>query len=102
MALVRTTPTRDAYLGLDDPTPEEWDAWHRAMLDERAAVLERASFERAVYDDPATSWSDTSFRQLFLFMYDASFYDRSARRYRTRELVEDRRAMFGRIDSVLL
>jgi hypothetical protein len=31
--VVRTT--RDAYVGLDDPTQEEWEAWHRAMLEER-------------------------------------------------------------------
>jgi hypothetical protein len=99
-ALVRAT--RDAYVGLDDPTPEEWDAWHRAMLEERASVLARAKIDLVAYDDPETAWSDTAFRQLFLFMYDASFYDRGARRYRTRELVERWTAMFGRVDSVLL
>jgi formylglycine-generating enzyme required for sulfatase activity len=94
--------TRDAYVGLDDPTPEEWAAWHRVMLDERAAVLAREGVDLAGYADPRTAWSDTAFRQLFLFMYDASFYDRDAGRYRTRELVERWTAMFGRVDSVLL
>ncbi len=100
MTSLRTT--RDAYVGLESPSEEEWSAWHRAMLEEREAALARAKFDPAVYDDPATAWSETSFRQLFLFLYDASFYDRKARRYRTRELVERWRARFGRVDSVLL
>jgi len=94
--------TRDAYVGLENPTWEQWHAWHRAMLDERAAVIARERIDLAAYADPRTAWSDTGLRQLFLFMYDTSFYDRDAGRYRTRELVERWRAMFGRIDSVLL
>ena len=73
------------------------------MLEERAArARARADSTVRVYEDPSTAWSDTTFRQLFLFMYDASFYDRDARRYRTAELVERWTTMFGRVDSVLL
>ncbi|WP_394830365.1 formylglycine-generating enzyme family protein [Pendulispora rubella] len=86
---LRTTP--DAYIGLDAPSTDAWNAWYRAMLREREAV--------DVAYDPATDWSDATFRQMFLFMYDASFYDRG---YRTRELVERWRRQFGRVDSVLL
>ena len=100
MSVLRATP--DAYLGLDNPTAEEWSAWHRAMLDERAVTLARAGLDAAGYRDPTTDWSDTAFRQLFLFMYDESFYDRELARYRTSELVDRWTAMFGRIDSVLL
>jgi iron(II)-dependent oxidoreductase len=99
-ALVRST--RDAYVGLDDPTWQEWSAWHQAMLEERASVLARSGLDPAGYDDADTAWSDTAFRQLFLFMYDASFYDRDAGRYRTAELVERWTTSFGRVDSVLL
>lgn len=98
--LVRST--RDAYLGPECPTAEEWEVWHRAMLEERAKVLAGARFDAAVYDDATTSWSDRSFRQYFLFMYDASFYDRAAKRYRTQELVDRWRTVFGRVDEVLL
>ena len=93
--------TEDAYLGLEDPTDEEWRAWHAAMLEERARALAEAGIA-GDYDDPATDWSDTSFRQLFVFMYDASFYDRARGRYRTRELLAEARGAFGRVDSVLL
>jgi len=99
-AVVRAT--RDAYVGLDDPTWDEWTAWHRAMLDERASVLARAGLDSAGYTDADTAWSDTALRQLFLFMYDASFYDHEAGRYRTSSLVERWTRMFGRVDSVLL
>lgn len=98
--LVRATA--DAYIGLDDPSLDDWTRWHRAMLDERAAVRERARIDGALYDDPDTAWSALSFRQFFLFMYDASFFDRGADRYLTRELVTRLRRLYGRIDSVLL
>jgi formylglycine-generating enzyme required for sulfatase activity len=94
--------TRDAYVGLDDPTWEEWQAWHRAMLAERESALARADVDLALYADAATEWSDTSFRQVFLFLYDTSFYDAAADRYRTPELVQEWTARFGRVDSVLL
>jgi formylglycine-generating enzyme required for sulfatase activity len=99
----RVRATRDAYVGLDGASSwEDWSAWHEALLEERAAVLDECNLDLAGYDDPQTAWSDTQYRQLFLFMYDTSFYDRDADRYRARELVEQRIAMFGRIDSVLL
>jgi iron(II)-dependent oxidoreductase len=94
--------TRDAYVGLENPTQAEWSGWHGAMLEARASIREEARIDLGLYDDPDTGWSDTSFRQLFLFMYDASFYDRDARRYRTAEQIDGWLQMFGRIDSVLL
>jgi hypothetical protein len=100
MTLIRSTP--DAYVGLDDPSAEAWSEWHRAMLDERAAVRARAKLDGALYDDATTAWSDLSFRQFFLFMYDASFFDRENHRYLTRDLVSRLRRLYGRIDSVLL
>jgi iron(II)-dependent oxidoreductase len=100
MTDVRATP--DAYVGLDDATPEQWARWHRAMLDERARVLRAARFDHAVYDDADAAWNDTVFRQLFLFMYDTSFFDREARRYRTAELVESWLTRFGRVDEAVL
>ncbi len=99
-AALRTTP--DAYVGLDAPTPAEWARWHDAMRAERDRVLADAKHDPAVYDDQSTAWSDTAFRQLFLFMYDTSFFDPDARRYRTAELLEGWTARFGRVDEVLL
>lgn len=99
-ALVQRTP--DAYVGLDDASADAWAAWHRAMLDERASVRTRAGLDGLLYDDPTTAWSDRSFRQFFLFMYDTSFYDREADRYLVRELIARLRRLYGRVDSVLL
>jgi hypothetical protein len=89
-----TTP--DAYIGLDNPSQSEWERWHRAMLEERASRNAEA------YADREASWSDATFRQVFLFMYDASFFDPDVGRYRTPELIERLTTMFGRVDSVLL
>ncbi|HEY8088633.1 MAG TPA: SUMF1/EgtB/PvdO family nonheme iron enzyme [Polyangiaceae bacterium] len=94
--------TADAYVGLDGATPERWTRWHEAMLAERERVLSTAGFDPSAYEDPATAWSDSTFRQLFLFLYDTSFYDPQARRYRTAEMVESWRARFGSVDEVLL
>jgi hypothetical protein len=99
-ALIRTT--QDAYVGLENPTWEQWHAWHHAMLDERAAVLARERVDVGAHDDGDTTWSDTGLRQVFLFMYDTSFYDRGSASYRTSELLDRWRTMFGRVDSVLL
>jgi hypothetical protein len=98
--LVRAT--RDAYVGLENPTWDQWHAWHRAMLAERADVIARERIDLGTYEDLDTAWSDTCLRQLFLFMYDTSFYDPDGGRYRTGELVDRWRTMFGRVDSVLL
>jgi hypothetical protein len=83
--------TKDAYLGLEAPSTGEWAEWHRALLEERRRFRD--------YADPSTDWSDATFRQFFLFMYDASFFDGE---YRTAALIEEWRARFGRVDSVLL
>lgn len=99
-ALVRATA--DAYVGIDDATPEAWREWHRAMRAERAEVHARANLDGALYADPSTAWSDLTFRQFFLFMYDASFFDREGDRYLTTELVARLRRLYGRVDSVLL
>jgi formylglycine-generating enzyme required for sulfatase activity len=99
---IRVQGTADAYFGLDDPTQDEWEAWHRAMLEERASVVAAARIDRRAYADDETAWSDATFRQVFLFLYDRGFYDPDAGEYRTAEIVERWRAMFGRVDSVLL
>ncbi len=99
---VRLRATPDAYLGLENPTQAEWEEWHQAMLAERKAVLARARLGATQPVDPGAAWSRTAFRQVFLFMYDASFYDRDARRYRTAALADTWMARFGRVDSVLL
>ncbi len=92
--MIRETP--DAFVGLEDATPEEWSRWHDEMLELRS----RAKISTALYDDAAAAWSDETFRQYFLFMYDASFFANG--RYRTAELIDELRARFGRIDEIVL
>jgi hypothetical protein len=81
--------TADVLYG--PPSEDAWPSWHAAMLEKRLPDP---------YGPP--HWSDTSFRQFFLFLYDESVFDRATHTYRTAELVAQWRSMFGRIDSVLL
>lgn len=97
-SLIRSTT--DAYLGLEDPTSEEWERWYEAMLKERAAAT--SGLDLSAYEDPATRWSNRAFRQVFLFMYDEGFFDREEGTYRAHQLVDRWTAMFGPVDSVLL
>ncbi len=53
-SLIRSTT--DAYLGLEDPTSEEWERWYEAMLKERAAAT--SGLDLSAYEDPATRWPD--------------------------------------------
>lgn len=95
--------TADVYIGLSDPSLSEWSSWYDAMMAERARVRRGERIDLSRYDDDeATRWSNRTFRQLFLFMYDTSFFDRDIGAYRTRECLQRWTAMFGRIDSVLL
>lgn len=75
--------------GLEDPTPDEWTAWHDRIRAERMPV----------HFDARTDWSDATFRQLFLFLYDTSLFDG---RWRIAERIPRWRESFGRIDEVLL
>jgi hypothetical protein len=92
--MIRETP--DALVGLEDATPEEWSRWHAEMLELRA----RANIDASLYDDASTAWSDETFRQYFLFMYDASFFANG--QWRTAELIDELVARFGRIDEIVL
>lgn len=87
--------TADVYFGLEAPSQEAWARWHRGMLEARRAPdVDRSAM------DPTTAWSDLTFRQFFLFMYDTRFW--SDGRYHTDALVDGLSAAFGRVDSVLL
>ncbi|HEX4513018.1 MAG TPA: formylglycine-generating enzyme family protein [Polyangiaceae bacterium] len=88
--------TLDAFVGLEDATPEEWSRWHAEMLELRV----RANVDTALYEDASTAWSDETFRQYFLFMFDASFFANG--QYRTAEMIDELVARFGRIDEIVM
>jgi formylglycine-generating enzyme required for sulfatase activity len=104
LSVVASSSLPDAIVGLDQATQAQWDAWYADLLALRAQQRSRAGWdpriEPAVYEDPATAWSDASSRQVFLFVFDTDFLDRG--RFKTRSWLEGIRARFGRIDSALL
>src|SRR5262245_36077115 len=92
--------TLDVLFGLDNPSPAEWEHWYGEMRSYRARALDAASFDGAIYQDPAQAWSETAFRQFYVFMFDQEFYRDG--RYRVPELLRTLERRFGKIDSVLL
>ena len=72
-----------------------------AALGERRAELRRA-LDRRLFERPDTAWYRQAFVEAFLFMYDTRFYDRTARRYRIDEILDDGEREFGGYDFVLL
>ncbi len=72
-----------------------------AALGERRAELRRA-LDRRLFERADTAWYRQAFVEAFLFMYDTRFYDRTARRYRIDEILDDGEREFGGYDFVLL
>ncbi|HTL12189.1 MAG TPA: SUMF1/EgtB/PvdO family nonheme iron enzyme [Bdellovibrionota bacterium] len=92
--------TLDVLFGLENPTPAEWSRWYEGLVHYRQEALKAAGFDDSIYRDPRQAWSDTAFRQFYVFMYDEEFF--RGGRYRTAELIETLKRRFGPVDSVLL
>src|SRR5574341_950383 len=80
----------DTIVGLDGATEAQWNTWYADLLALRARQRSQAGWdprlEPAIYEDPATAWSDASSRQVFLFVFDTDFQDRG--RFKTRSWLE--------------
>ncbi|MGK5082038.1 SUMF1/EgtB/PvdO family nonheme iron enzyme [Bdellovibrionota bacterium FG-1] len=92
--------TEDVVFGLDNPTWPDWLKWFEAMTEARAKTLKEIEFNSEIYESPASLWSDQAYRQYKIFMYDRSFFREG--RYRTKQLIQEIRERFGKVDSVLL
>ena len=62
----------------------------------------RGPLDRQVFERPGVAWYRRAYVEAFLFMYDTSFYDRAAGRYRIDEILDDGEREFGGYDCVLL
>ena len=91
--------------------PREWsndgaalvgrDAAAAQALEERRAEL-RKELDGRLFERDDLAWYRGACVEAFLFMYDTSFYDRAARRYRIEEILDDGEREFGGYDFVLL
>ena len=81
------------FVGNDPKQREKLESW-------RQELRKRFNFE--AYKQPGREWYQTAFIENFLFMYDKSFYDRSEKRYRIDELLDEGELNFGGYDFILL
>ena len=77
------------------------DAAAAQALEARRAEL-RKQLDGRLFERDDLAWYRGAFLEAFLFMYDTSFYDRVARRYRIEEILDDGEREFGGYDFVLL
>jgi hypothetical protein len=73
----------------------------QAELDEIRAELRRA-LDGRVFEREGVEWYRSAYIEAFLFMYDTSFYDREAGRYRIDEILDDGEREFGGYDIIML
>jgi gamma-glutamyl hercynylcysteine S-oxide synthase len=83
-------------------TPNETAAWLRDIVHWRNERRIRAGYEDSFYRDPATSWTQSSFVQPQMMIHDRYFYDPAAHRYTVGRYLDDTKARYGGIDSVLV
>lgn len=77
------------------------DPAKRAELDKWRASL-RAKLDLSEYRHAGRQWYQKAWQEVFAFMYDTSFYDRHAGRYRIEEYLDDGLREFGGYDVLLL
>ena len=62
----------------------------------------RDSLDLGIFSRQGIEWYRSAYVEAFLFMYDTSFYDREAGRYRIDEILDDGEREFGGYDILLL
>ena len=77
------------------------DAAAAQALEERRAEL-REELDGRLFERDDLAWYRGAWVEAFLFMYDTSFYDRAAGRYRIDEILDDGEREFGGYDFILL
>ena len=77
------------------------DAAAAQALEERRAEL-RKELDGRLFERDDLAWYRGAWVEAFLFMYDTSFYDRAAGRYRIDEILDDGEREFGGYDFILL
>ena len=94
---------------LDDPplwlvpaSPVDWPVWRDGLTRWRSQVRRALAYTDGLYRDEAFQWAASVYACGFVFMYDAMFYDRQARRYTIDALLDHATEHFGGYDAVVL
>ena len=82
-----------AHIGRDEEEAAELDRMRNALRD---------SLDLGIFSREGIEWYRSAYVEAFLFMYDTSFYDREAGRYRIDEILDDGEREFGGYDIILL
>ena len=83
-------------------TPADFPTWLAAMKAWRTSQLTDTRFRDANYNLPALQWARSSYIQPQMMVEDRYFYDPRTRRYTVKRYLDDLRARYGGIDSVLI
>ena len=83
----------------DDPA--DWPAWRDALVRWRDEARARLSYDGAVYDRPATSWTQHCYSVALIWLWDERLYDRAAGRFDVAGFL-DATADHGGFDGVVL
>ena len=80
----------------------EWDAWFDRMLEWRHACRAAIRYDGSVYEEPTLRWTQTSYMQPQMHLFDRFFYNETTREYTPLRWLQDLKARFGGIDAALL
>jgi gamma-glutamyl hercynylcysteine S-oxide synthase len=83
-------------------TAADHEAWLADVRHWREERLIRLGYDGARYNEPALQWIQSSFMQPQMMVQDRYFYDPSSGRYTVDRYLDDLKARYGRIDSVLI
>ncbi len=82
--------------------PEEYASWLNDVRHWRDESRVRIGFDPAVYERPELKWTQSSFVQPQMMVHDRFFYDPATRSYTVDKYLDDLKARYGGIDSVLI
>lgn len=93
------SPSEVFFSGPADPSDPSWLPGMEAWRSERLTQLR---MNEAAYTDPALAWSERTFSQVQLLVWDRSIYDPETRKYTVEKFLSETEKRIGPIDAVLL
>ena len=92
-------PSEVFFAGPADPSDPSWLAGMQAWRNERRTQLR---LDESDYTNPDLAWTQRTFSQVQLLVWDRSIYDPETRRYTPEKFLAETERRLGPIDAVLL
>lgn len=80
----------------------QWEAWLDEMIAWRRDCRSTIHYNGSIYEHPALKWTQTSYMQPQMHLFDRFFYNTSSRSYTVDVWLDDLIERYGGIDSALL